>query len=93
MEIFTQQTKRLQDLLQEIKLRLSYTRFYMEPEMQKLVLSPEEQQELVDDLRRSFSQTHQRLRTYESELEQLLTVAISLGWTEDDFGSEAPTQP
>ena len=93
METYTQQTKQLQDSLHEIRLRLLYTHFYMVPEMQKLVLSPEDQQELVDDLKKSFSQIRQLLQTYETELEQLLTVAISLGWTDDDFGSEVPTQP
>ena len=93
MVTFTQRTKQLRDLQQEIKLRLSYTHFFMAPETRKLVLSPEDQQEMVEDLRRNFLQTHQLLQTYETELEQLLTEVISQGWTEENSGLDRPTLP
>ena len=67
-EIFTQPTKDLQDLNQEIKLKLSSTVYCTEQEMRSLEAWQEEAQNLVDNLNKDLCLISQHLQILETAL-------------------------
>ena len=73
----TPETKWLQGLKQDLKLRLSSTLSSTEPEMQKLELSLEEAQETAQILSNDFYEIHLLLKVYENGLLEHLSEAIS----------------
>ena len=82
---FTQEIKWLRDLKQDLKQRLSSTLSFTEPEMQKLELSLEEAQEMVEILNRDFYEIHLLLKVYENALVEHLGEAISQDLTDEDL--------
>ena len=67
-EIFTQPTKNLQDLNQEIRLRLSYMPSYTEQEMQSLAVWLKEAQDLAENLNKDLCIISQHLQLLETTL-------------------------
>ena len=84
-ETYTPLIKSLQDLNQEIRLKLSSMRFYTEPEMQKLDLSLEEAHETAQNLNNDFYEIHLLLKVYENALVEHLGEAISQDLTDEDL--------
>lgn len=78
MEIFTRQTKWLQDCQQEIKQKLLSTLSFMEQETLRSDQSWTELSETVQNLRQSSLRTRLLLEHYEKELEMLLQEATFL---------------
>ena len=81
LETFIQQTNLLAVLTQEVRQRLSYMRSCMEQGTQKSEVSLEELLLMVEDLRRSSSQTRHLLKTYEKELAWHLEEVMFTDWT------------
>ena len=82
---FTPETKWLQGLKQDLKLRLSSTLSYTEQEMQKSELSLAEAQKTAHILSDDFYQIHLLLKVYENALLELLGEAISQDLTVEDL--------
>ena len=70
---------------QDLKLRLSSTPSYTEPETLNLEPSLEEVQRTVQNLKTGFLEIHLLLALYESELYEHLEEVTSKDLTEDDF--------
>lgn len=79
-ETYILQTKILQDLEQEIKLKLLFMLSYMGPEMLKLEASLEETVEMVNDLKKDSSKIRHHLMSYENELQERLVEVIFRDW-------------
>jgi len=82
---FTQETKWLLGLKQDLKLRLSSTLSFTEPETQKLEVSLEEAQETAQILNNDFYEIHLLLKVYENALVEHLGEAISQDLTDEDL--------
>ena len=82
---FTQETKCLLGLKQDLKLRLSSMLSYTEPEMQKLDLSLEEAHETARNLNNDFYEIHLLLKVYENALVEHLGEAISQDLMDEDL--------
>jgi len=74
---YTQETKWLQGLKQDLKLKLSSTLSSTEQEMQRSELSLVEAQRTAQNLSDDFYQIHLLLKVYENALLELLGEAIS----------------
>ena len=74
---YTQETKWLQGLKQDLKLKLSSTLSSTEQEMQRSELSLGEAQRTAQNLSDDFYQIHLLLKVYENVLLELLGEAIS----------------
>ena len=82
---FTQETKWLLGLKQDLKQRLSSTLSFTEQETQKLEVSLEEAQETAHILSKDFYQIHLLLKVYENELLEHLGEAISQDSMDEDL--------
>ena len=82
---YTQETKWLQGLKQDLKLKLSSMLSSTEPETQKLELSLEELQEMAELLSNDFYETHLLLKVYENALLEQLGVVILQDLTDEDL--------
>ena len=82
---FTQETKRLLGLKQDLKLRLSSTLSFTEQETQNLEVSLEEAQETAQILNNDFYEIHLLLKVYENALVEHLGEAISQDLTDEDL--------
>ena len=82
---FTQETKWLLGLKQDLKLRLSSTLSFTEQETQKLDLSLEEAHETAQNLNNDFYEIHLLLKVYENALVEHLGEAISQDLTDEDL--------
>jgi hypothetical protein len=82
---FTQETKWLLGLKQDLKLRLSSTLSFTEQETQKLEVSLEEAQETAQILNNDFYEIHLLLKVYENALVEHLGEAISQDLTDEDL--------
>ena len=82
---FTPEIKWLQDLKQDLKLRLSSTLSSTEQEMQRSELSLVEAQKTAHILSDDFYQIHLLLKVYENALLELLGEAISQDLTVEDL--------
>ena len=83
---FTQETKWLLGLKQDLKLRLSSTLSFTEQETQKLEVSLEEAQETAQSLSNDFYEIHLLLKVYENALVEHLGEAISQDLMDEDLG-------
>ena len=91
-EIFTRQTKWLQDCQQEIKQKLLSTLSFMEQETLRSDQSWTELSETVQNLRQSSLRTRLLLEHYEKELEMLLQEATFLDLMDVSSTSDRNTQ-
>ena len=82
---FTQETKWLLGLKQDLKLRLSSTLSFTEQETQKFEVSLEEAQETAQILNNDFYEIHLLLKVYENALVEHLGEAISQDLTDEDL--------
>jgi len=82
---FTQETKWLLGLKQDLKLRLSSTLSFTGPETQKLEVSLEEAQETAQILNNDFYEIHLLLKVYENALVEHLGEAISQDLMDEDL--------
>ncbi len=82
---FTQETKWLLGLKQDLKLRLSSTLSFTEQETQKLEVSLEEAQETAQILNNDFYEIHLLLKVYENALVEHLGEAISQDLMDEDL--------
>ena len=78
--IYTHATNALQDLEQEIKLKLSFMLFFMEQGTRRLGVSLEETQLMVETLKESSSKIRQHLQDYEKQLDEHLQEAFFTDW-------------
>ena len=82
---FTQETKWLRGLKQDLKQRLSSTLSFTEQETQKLEVSLEEAQETAQILSNDFYEIHLLLKVYENALVEHLGEAISQDLMDEDL--------
>ena len=82
---FTQETKWLLGLKQDLKLRLSSTLSFTAQETQKLEVSLEEAQETAQILNNDFYEIHLLLKVYENALVEHLGEAISQDLMDEDL--------
>ena len=82
---YTPETKWLQGLKQDLKLRLSSTLSFTEQETQKLEVSLEEAQETAQILSNDFYEIHLLLKVYENALVEHLGEAISQDLMDEDL--------
>ena len=85
LKTYTQETRWLLDLKQDLKLRLSSTLSFTEQETQKLEVSLEEAQETAQILNNDFYEIHLLLKVYENALVEHLGEAISQDLMDEDL--------
>ena len=92
-ETFTRQISWLQALKLETWQRLSYTLSCMGQEMPKSEASLEEQQRMVNALKKSSSEIRHLLQNYENELEWRQEEVMFLAWISEGSMYDQHTRP
>ena len=90
-EMYIQEIKKLRDLEQELKLKLSFTLSSMEQETRKLEVSLEEAHDMARNLSNVFYGIHLTLSALENQLVDQLQEVILGGLTEEDYTLDPPT--